>query len=46
LSIENRLASIFQNYDSTDSMIFAIVAYRIGTNNANLFGSMQWIEIK
>jgi hypothetical protein len=46
LSIENRLASIFQNYDSTDSMIFAIVAYRIGTNNAALFGSMQWIEIK
>jgi hypothetical protein len=46
LSIENRLASIFQNYNSTDSMIFAIVAYRIGTNNANLFGSMQWIEIK
>jgi hypothetical protein len=46
LSIENRLAAIFQNYDSTDSMIFAIVAYRIGTSNVALFGSMQWIEIK
>jgi hypothetical protein len=46
LSIDNRTASIFQNFDSTDSMIFALVAYRIGTDNAALFASMQWIEIK
>jgi hypothetical protein len=46
LSIDNRTAAIFQNYDSTDSMIFAIVAYRIATDNAALFASMQWIEIK
>jgi hypothetical protein len=44
--IENRLASIYQNYDSTDSMIFAIVAYRIPNDNASLFASMQWSEIK
>jgi hypothetical protein len=44
--IENRLAAIYQNYDSTDSMIFAIVAYRIPNDNASLFANMQWSEIK
>jgi hypothetical protein len=46
LGVENRLASIFQNYDSTDSMILAIVAYRIANDNAALFASMQWTEVK
>jgi hypothetical protein len=45
-SVENRLASIYQNYDSTDSMIFAIVAYRISNDNAAMFASMQWTEVK
>jgi hypothetical protein len=44
--IDNRLASIYQNYDSTDSMIFAIVAERTTNSNTNVFANMQWIEVK
>jgi len=45
LGTDMRTATIYQNYDSTDSMIFAIVAYKI-TNNATVYGSMDWIEVK
>jgi hypothetical protein len=44
--IDNRLASIYQNFDSTDSMIFAIVAERATNSNTNTFANMQWIEVK
>jgi hypothetical protein len=44
--IDNRLASIYQNLDSTDSMIFAIVAERTTNSNTNTFANMQWIEVK
>jgi hypothetical protein len=43
---DNRSSSIYQNYDSTDSMIIAIVAYRLGTANAEILASLNWIEIK
>jgi hypothetical protein len=42
----NRSSAIFQNYDSTDSMIFAIVGYRIPNDNAVMRASMNWVEIK
>jgi hypothetical protein len=44
--IDNRLASIYQNFDSTDSMIFAIVAERATNSNVNTYANMQWIEVK
>lgn len=43
--IENKTASIFQNYDSTGSQVFAIIGYKIGTN-ATTSASFQWIETK
>lgn len=44
--VDNRLASIYQNFDSTDSMIFALVAERTTNSNTNTFANMQWIEVK
>jgi hypothetical protein len=44
--IDNRLAAIYQNFDSTDSMIFAIVAERTSNSNTNVFANMLWIEVK
>ena len=43
---DNRSSAIYQNYDSTDSMIFAIVGYRIPNDNAVMRASMSWTEIK
>jgi hypothetical protein len=45
-NIDNRLAAIYQNFDSTDSMIFAIVAERTTNTNTNAFANMQWVEVK
>lgn len=45
LGTESRSASIFQNLNSTDSMIFAIVAYKLA-NNASVHASMAWLEVK
>jgi hypothetical protein len=45
-SIDNRSAAIYQNYDSTDSMIMVIVAYRIPNDNAAMLAAMNWIEVK
>jgi hypothetical protein len=44
--IDNRSAAIYQNYDSTDSMIMVIVAYRIPNDNAAMLAAMNWIEVK
>jgi hypothetical protein len=44
--IDNRSACIYQNYDSTDSMIIAIVADRIPNDNAAMLASLNWIEVK
>jgi hypothetical protein len=44
--IEIRSAAIFQNYDSTDSQIFAIVGRRFNNSAAILRGSLGWLEIK
>jgi hypothetical protein len=44
--INNITSSIYQNYDSTDSQILALIAYRISGVNTNLRASMNWIEIK
>ena len=43
--IENRTNAIYQNYDSSDSEILAIVAYRLNTD-ANVRASFQWLEMK
>lgn len=43
---DNRSSAIYQNYDSTDSMIFAIVAHRIPNDNAVMRAAMNWIEVK
>lgn len=42
----NRSSAIYQNYDSTDSMIIAIVAYRIPNDNAVMRAALNWIEFK
>jgi len=44
-SVDNRSNTIYQNYDSTDSQIMAIVAFKI-TNDSVVKASMNWIEIK
>ena len=44
-AIDNRSAIIAQNFDSTDSTIVAIVANKM-VSNANIYSSMQWIEVK
>lgn len=46
VSTDNRSASIYQNYDSSDSMIFAVVGYRIPNDNAQMRASLNWVEIK
>jgi hypothetical protein len=43
---DNRSAAIHQNFDSTDSMIFAVVGYRIPNDNAVMRASLNWTEIK
>jgi hypothetical protein len=43
---DNRSSAIYQNYDSTDSMILAIVAYRIPNDNAVMRASLNWVETK
>jgi hypothetical protein len=43
---DNRSSAIYQNYDSTDSMILAIVAYRIPNDNAVIRASLNWVETK
>ena len=42
---EFRTNAIFQNFDSTDSEILAVIAFRL-TSDANVRSSMQWLEIK
>jgi hypothetical protein len=44
--IDNRLATIHQNFDSTDSMIIALVAQRMTNSNTNISAGLQWVESK
>lgn len=44
-TIDNRSATISQNFDSTDSSILVIVANKM-IANANVYSTMQWIEVK
>ena len=46
MATDNRSAAIYQNYDSADSMIFAVVGYRIPNDNAVMRASLNWVEIK
>ena len=46
VTTDNRSSAIHQNYDSTDSQIFVIVAYRIPNDNAVMRASMNWVELK
>lgn len=42
---ENRNSVIFQNYDSTNSQIFAIIGYPLGAS-VNARAGLKWIEVK
>jgi hypothetical protein len=44
-NIENRNNVIFQNYDSTDSQIFAVIGYRL-TADASVRSALRWLEVK
>jgi hypothetical protein len=46
MATDNRSSAIYQNYDSTDSMILAVVGYRIPNDNAAMRASLNWVEIK
>jgi hypothetical protein len=46
IGTEARSATIYQNIGSTDSMIFAVVAYKINNNNASAYAALNWLEIK
>lgn len=43
--VDNKTSSIFQNYHSNNSQIFAIVGYRLGTD-VNSRASLSWLEVK
>ena len=43
--LDNRSNAIYQNYDSTDSQILAIVGFRLG-NDATVNASLGWLEVK
>lgn len=44
-SIDNRNSIIFQNYNATDSQIFAVVGYFLSAN-VNARASLRWLEVK
>lgn len=44
-SVNNRNCTIYQNYDSNDSQILALVCYYLGTT-VNVRASLSWIETK
>lgn len=43
---DNSLNAIYQNYDSSNSQIFAIIVDRIGTSNTTCRAAFEWLEIK
>lgn len=43
--LDNRSNAIFQNYDSTDSQILAIIGYRL-TQDSGVSAAMNWVEVK
>lgn len=43
--VDNKTSSIFQNYHSNNSQIFAIIGYRLGTD-VNSRASLSWLEVK
>lgn len=43
--IDNRSNAIYQNYDSTDCQIMAIIGYRL-TQDTTVNASINWIEVK
>lgn len=45
-TIDNRTSAIYQNYDSTDSQIFALVGYKVSGNDTNIRASLNWLEVK
>lgn len=44
--LENKTSCIFQNYDSTESQVFAIVGYKMNSTNATVSAALQWLETK
>jgi hypothetical protein len=44
-AIDNKSNAIYQNYDSTDSQIMAIIGFRLNADAA-VKASMNWIEVK
>jgi hypothetical protein len=43
--LDNRSNCIYQNYDSTNSQIMAIIGYRL-SQDATVRAAMSWTEIK
>lgn len=43
---ENPINAIYQNYDSNNSQVLAIIAQRLGTTDAICRASIEWLEIK
>jgi hypothetical protein len=44
-SLDNSTNAIYQNFDSTDSQIMAVIGYRL-TTNADTKANLTWVEIK
>ena len=44
--INNPMNAIYQNYDSTNSQVLAVIVSRLGTTNTSCRASMNWLEIK
>lgn len=42
----NPLNAIYQNYDSSESQVFALIVDRIGTTNTKCRAAFEWLEIK
>ncbi len=43
---DNKTSAINQNFNSTSSMVIAIIAYRIPNDNAEIRASLNWVEIR
>lgn len=43
--VQNRISTIFQNYDCTDSQCIAIIGYKLSID-ADVKAAMTWLEVK
>jgi hypothetical protein len=45
INVDIRSAAIYQNYTATDSMVLAIIGYRLGMD-VSVRASLDWLEVK